>query len=232
MVLEWLWQGQNLPRLAQGLGLTMGMALCSLIIASVFGVAVGLILAGRKRFPRYLAQFYLESVRIVPLLLWLFVAHFGLSTWTGIHLSGFWVCVAVFSFWGAAEMGDLVRGAIQSIDRHQRETAVALGLSNWQIFTQIEAPQALRRALPGIINLFTRMIKTTSLAALIGVVELIKVGQQIIERSFIRGQQASASIFDAQYASLWVYALIFVLYFLICYPLSLYANHLEQRWSS
>ena len=115
-----------------------------------------------------------------------------------------------------------VRGALQSIDKHQIEAGLALGLKRTQIFVYIELPQGLRRVLPSAINLFTRMVKTSSLAALIGVIEVVKVGQQIIENSLLT--QPSAS--------LWVYGLIFILYFLICYPLSLVANRLEQKWES
>ena len=81
-------------------------------------------------------------------------------------------------------------------------------------------PQSLKRVTPGAINLFTRMIKTSSLAVLIGVVEVIKVGQQIIENSLL----------IVPNASLWIYGLIFILYFIICYPLSRLATHLEKVW--
>ena len=124
--------------------------------------------------------------------------------------------------WGTAEMGDLVRGALGSIEKHQIESALALGLKRRQVFFYIELPQGLRRVLPGAINLFTRMVKTSSLAALIGVVELVKVGQQIIENSLLTRPDAP----------LWIYGLIFVLYFLICYPLSLLSARLERKWES
>ena len=81
-------------------------------------------------------------------------------------------------------MGDLVRGALTSIEKHQVESAYALGLTPFQTFVYILLPQSLKRVTPSAINLFTRMVKTSSLAMLIGVVEVIKVGQQIIERRF------------------------------------------------
>ena len=117
-------------------------------------------------------------------------------------------------------MGDLVRAAITSIDQHQRDSAHALGLSPMQTLGYVIFPQSLKRVTPGAINLFTRMIKTSSLAVLIGVVEVIKVGQQIIENSLL----------IVPNASLWIYGLIFILYFIICYPLSRLATHLEKVW--
>lgn len=126
-----------------------------------------------------------------------------------------------FHLMGTAEMGDLVRGALISIPKIQYESAEALGLSRRQMYRFIIIPQSLRRLLPPAINLFTRIIKTTSLVVLIGVVEMLKTGQQIIE----------ANRYTAPDAALWIYAAIFFLYFLACYPLSRMAAYLEKKWT-
>ena len=169
-------------------------------------------MTSRNPIIKAICRFYLESVRIIPLLALLFLAYFGLAKWFDIHLDGISVCILVFIFWGTAEMGDLVRGALTSIEKHQVESAYALGLTPFQTFVYILLPQSLKRVTPSAINLFTRMVKTSSLAMLIGVVEVIKVGQQIIEHS----------LFSNQSAALWIYGVIFGLYFVICYPLSLF----------
>ena len=83
-------------------------------------------------------------------------------------------------------------------------------------------PQTLRRLAPSAVNLITRMVKTTSLVVLIGVVEVLKVGQQIID----------ANRFNYPTASLWIYGLIFALYFLICWPISLLSRHMEKTWQN
>ena len=114
---------------------------------------------------------------------------------------------------------------LSSLPPHQRTSALALGLTRAQVFRYVEAPQALRRVLPGAINLFTRMVKTTSLAALISVMEVVKVGQQIIERSQMIEPKVPT-------ASFWIYGLIFLLYFLVCWPLSWWAARLERRWAA
>ena len=80
-------------------------------------------------------------------------------------------------------------------------------------------PQSFKRLLPSLVNLFTRMIKTTSLAALIGVSDMLKVGQQIIEVNLI----------NYPTASFWIYSGIFLLYFTLCYPLSMLSRHLEKK---
>ena len=222
MVFDWLMQGQNLARLGHGLWLTAQISLVSVALSCLLGTLFGVLMRVQNRALQAACRLYLETIRIVPILVWLFALHFSLSAWTGVHLSGLWVCIWVFVLWGTAEMGDLVRGALGSIEKHQIESALALGLKRRQVFFYIELPQGLRRVLPGAINLFTRMVKTSSLAALIGVVELVKVGQQIIENSLL----------TAPNASLWIYGLIFVLYFLICYPLSLLSARLERKWES
>lgn len=226
-MLDWLLNANSLQRLGAGLEQTVKISLLALVFSSLLGLGFGLLLRSRWRILRWPARFYLETIRIVPLLVWLFLLFYGLPQWTGWHLSGFWVCVLVFSGWGLAEMGDLLRGALDSIDRHQRDTGRALGLSDGQIFWLIEAPQALRRLLPGAINLATRLIKTTSLGYLVSVVELVMAGQTLIENTLVRGPGTAA----VPNASLWVYGLIFIIYFLICYPLSRWAARLEQRWN-
>lgn len=222
MVFDWLMEGQNLARLGHGLWLTAQISLVSVALSCLLGTLFGVLMRVQNRALQAACRLYLETIRIVPILVWLFALHFSLSAWTGVHLSGLWVCIWVFVLWGTAEMGDLVRGALGSIEKHQIESALALGLKRRQVFFYIELPQGLRRVLPGAINLFTRMVKTSSLAALIGVVELVKVGQQIIENSLLTRPDAP----------LWIYGLIFVLYFLICYPLSLLSARLERKWES
>ena len=121
MVLDWLVEGQNLQRLAAGLWLTAKISFISVGISCVTGTVFGLLMRSRNALLRAGCFLYLEAVRIIPILVWLFLLYFGLPEWTGIHLDGLWVCVWIFVLWGTAEMGDLVRGALQSIDKHQIE---------------------------------------------------------------------------------------------------------------
>ena len=221
---EWgisvLFEGKNFIRLLQGLGVTLEISLISVMISVVLGLVMGMLMRVKTKAVRLICRLYLNTVRIVPQLVLLFLAYFGLSKSFGINLSGEVASILVFSFWGIAEMGDLVRGALDSIPKHQYETALAIGLNQRQIYQYIIIPQTIRRLLPQTINLVTRIIKTTSLIVLIGVVEVVKVGQQIIE----------ASRLTVPTAALWIYGVIFLLYFLICYPISLAATKLEKHW--
>ncbi|TCK01572.1 amino acid ABC transporter membrane protein 2 (PAAT family) [Volucribacter psittacicida] len=222
MGLSILFEGNNLERLLMGLWVTAKIAFISVFFACLLGVLLGVVMTSKNRFIKALCRLYLEIVRIIPLLVLLFITYFGVAKWFNTHLDGVLVCILVFIFWGTAEMGDLVRAALTSIEKHQIEAAQALGLTQRQVFIYILLPQSLKRVTPGAINLFTRMIKTSSLAMLIGVLEVIKVGQQIIE----------TALFTDPSAALWIYGVIFLLYFMICYPLSLFSQRLEKRWES
>ncbi|MFQ9956371.1 MAG: amino acid ABC transporter permease, partial [Turicibacter sp.] len=218
---EWgisvLFEGRNFIRLLEGLLVTLEISLISVFISVILGIGMGILMSLNSRIMKLVCRIYLESVRIIPQLVLLFLAYFGLSKSFGVNLSGEVAAVLVFSFWGIAEMGDLVRGALSSIPKHQYETGLAIGLKKRQLYQYVIIPQTIRRLLPQMINLVTRMIKTTSLIVLIGVVEVVKVGQQIIE----------ASRLTVPSAALWIYGVIFLLYFIICYPISLLATKLE-----
>ena len=122
----------------------------------------------------------------------------------------------MFVLWGTAEMSDLVRGALIAIPKHQYESSEALGMSRAQTYWYIIIPQTVRRLIPLSINLITR----TSLVLMIGVVEVLKVAQQIIEAN----RTASPN------AVFGIYLTVFILYFLACWPISLLAGYLEKKW--
>lgn len=215
-----LFEGTNFAHLLYGLWITIRIAGISLAFSMILGVFVGVAMTSKNRIIRFLMRIYLEFIRIMPQLVLLFLVYFGLARGTGINLTGEISAVIVFTLWGAAEMGDLVRGALASIPVHQYQSAAALGLTRVQQYRYVILPQTIRRLAPLSINLATRMIKTTTLVALIGVVEALKVGQQIID----------ANRFEFPNAALWIYGLVFILYFLICYPLSVAARRLEKKW--
>ncbi len=217
-----LFQGRNFIRLLEGLWVTIGISLMAVTLSIILGIFLGMIMTIKNSIIRIITRVYLEFVRIMPQLVLLFIVYFGITKAWGIHISGELSAVIVFTLWGTAEMGDLVRGALISMPKHQYESGKAIGLNNIQIYQYIIVPQAIRRLLPLAINLVTRMIKTTSLVVLIGVVEVVKVGQQIIESSRL----------SVPSASLWIYGVIFFLYFIICYPISLLASRLEKAWKN
>ena len=216
-----LFKGTNFTRLLGGLWVALRISLISVAISLVLGVLVGILMTKKNRGIRIFTRLYLEIVRIMPQMVLLFIVFFGATRIFGWNLDAELSSVIVFTFWGTAEMGDLTRGALLSIPRHQYESAAALGLTSWQTSIYVIVPQTIRRLIPQSINLITRMIKTTSLVMLIGVVEVLKTGQQIIEANRTSSPQAAFG----------VYAVIFLLYFLACWPISLAARRMERKWA-
>lgn len=216
-----LFKGRNAIRLLEGLGVTLSLSAVSVLLSILVGLLLGFLMMRKNPIIRLFCRVWLETIRIVPQLVLLFLVYFGAAKAFGLQISGEAAAVIVFTFWGGGEMGDLVRGALTSIPKHQSESALALGLTQRQAFLHVLLPQAVRRLIPQAINLTTRMIKTTSLVMLIGVVEVSKVSQQIID----------ASRFEAPKAAIWIYAVVFFLYFIVCRPISMLAARLERRFS-
>lgn len=214
-----LFKGNNFLRLCQGLWVTLRIALIAMIFSIILGFILGMIMTSKNKIVKLICRIYLEIVRIMPQLVLLFLVYFGAAKHLGMNMPGELAAVIVFIFWGTAEMGDLVRSALISIPKHQYESGYGLGLTKLQVFIYIIFPQTIRRLLPSAINLLTRMIKTTSLVVLIGVVEVVKVGKQIID----------ASRYTASDSALWVYGAIFLMYFVICFPFSRLSAFLEKK---
>ena len=120
-----LLEGSNGLRLLSGLWTTVEISLLSVIGSVIFGLFTGLFMTLQNRAAKLISRFYLEFIRIMPQLILLFIAYFGITRAFGISLSGFTASVIVFILWGAAEMGDLVRGALISIPKSQYESAEA-----------------------------------------------------------------------------------------------------------
>ncbi|MSS07932.1 amino acid ABC transporter permease [Clostridium sp. WB02_MRS01] len=214
-----LFEGNNFLRLLGGLLVSLKIAVLSMALSVGLGILLGMVMTSKKRPIRIFTRLYLETVRIMPQLVLLFLVYFGAAKHLNVNFSGQMAAVIVFTFWGTAEMGDLVRSALESIPVHQYQSGFALGMTELQVCRHIVIPQTIRRLLPSVMNLLTRMIKTTSLVVLIGVIEVVKVGKQIID----------SSRYTVPDAALWVYGVIFILYFVICYPFSRAAALLDKK---
>lgn len=214
-----LFEGTNFLRLMGGLWTAIWIAGLSLILGLALGTILGMFRTMKSRIIRFILRLYLEFFRIVPTVVLLFLVYYILPRQFNVNWPATWMAVLAFTLWVAAEFSDIVRGALESVPEHQRESGLALGLNQWQLFRYVLLPQALRLELPATINLATRVIKTTSLLLMISIMDVINVGQQIIEAN---SQAYPTGVF-------WVYGLIFILYFIIDYPLSKWAKHLTAK---
>lgn len=214
-----LFEGSNFARLMAGLWNSIWIAAVALVIGLIIGTIFGVLRTLPNKPIRFILRLYLEFFRIVPTVVLLYLVYYILPRTFHVNWPATWMAVLAFALWVAAEFSDIVRGALESVPESQKEAGLALGLNKVQLFRYVLLPQAVKLELPATINLATRVIKTTSLLMLISVMEVINVGQQIIEAN---NQQYPTGVF-------WVYGFIFILYFILDYPLSAWAKRMTNK---
>lgn len=217
-----LFEGTNMARLFAGLWTSIWIAALSLVFGLLLGLVLGMLRTLHNKPLRFILRLYLEFFRIVPTVVLLFLVYYILPRGLHVNWSASWMATLAFSLWVSAEFSDIVRGALQSVPQSQIDSGLALGLNRRQLFRYVLLPQSFQLELPATINLATRVIKTTSLLMMINVMEVINVGQQIIEAN---NQKYPAGVF-------WVYGLIFIMYFILDYPLSALSKKLTARSKS
>ena len=190
------------------------------VIAFIGGGIVGLFVAlGRTsdvKPLRLLATGYIQVFQGTPLLMQLFLVFFG-ATVIGIDMSP-WVAAAVgLTLNTSAFLGEIWRGCIQSVPRGQWEAASALGLRYPGLMRYVILPQAVKVAVPPTVGFLVQLIKGTSLAAIIGFVELTRAGQIVN---------------NATFQPFLVFSIVAAIYFALCWPLSLLSQRLEARYAA
>jgi polar amino acid transport system permease protein len=188
------------------------------LIAFVGGGIGGLVLAVARtssyRVLRWLAAGYIGLIQGTPLLMQLFLAFYGLAVLTGVRIDPWPAVTLAFTMYAAAFLGEIWRGAIQAIPRQQWEAAAALPLAPAAQLRHVILPQAFRIAIPPTVGFLVQLIKGTSIASIIGFIELTRAGQLIVNVTF---------------QPMVVYPLVAVLYFVLCWPISLAALRLERK---
>lgn len=202
-----------MPALLRGAVWTLGLAACS----AVGAVAVGLLVCGGRMSGVTLfsapARGFISIIRGTPLLLQIFYIYYGLPE-LGIVMPAFVAGVLALSLNFGAYLAELFRGGIQSVDRGQRQAAMALGLSGLQAFALVVAPQAFRTILPALGNYATVLVKETSLVATISVLELMRSGELLASATF---------------RVLLIYSLVGLIYYAICFVVARIFTSAERR---
>lgn len=203
----------HLSFLLEGALWTVCLSLISFLGGGAAGVLVALARISRWRPLRWLAIAYIQVIQGTPLLVILFLSYFGLSI-MGFTLPPLVAAGLSMTIYVSAYLGEIWRGSIQSVARTQWEAAECLALSRWQRLRLVVLPQAVRIATPPTVGFMVQIVKNTSLASIVGFVELVRAGQLI-----------NNSIFQP----FLIYMLIAALYFAMCYPLSAWSRRLEMR---
>jgi polar amino acid transport system permease protein len=213
-----------LPRLLDGFFITIKISIVALVLSILLGLIVGVIMTSKNKLINVIMRIFLEAFRLIHPLIWLFIFFFGGTYIFHVQTDGVIVSIIVFTLWGTFELGDLVRGNITSLPLSQFESSAALGLTKAQMYIYVLLPQIVLRVTPPIVNLATRLIKTTTLIFLIGVPEMLKVSQNIIQVVYYANPHS--------YISFTMYLFLLLIYFVICYPLSLFSKYLEKNVSA
>lgn len=192
---------------------TIVLSLIAFAGGSVMGLLIALARTSRMKALRHAASGYIELFQDTPLLMQLFIVFFGANI-IGLQISA-WMAAAVgLTLYGSAFLGEIWRGCIEAVPAGQSEAARSLGLRQWQTNLLVVLPQALRLAIPPTIGFLVQLIKNTSLASIIGFTELTRTGQLIN---------------NATYQPLTVFIIVSLIYFALCWPLSLASRRLEIR---
>jgi polar amino acid transport system permease protein len=203
----------HLEYLGYGALWTLGLSAMALIGGGLFGFVLALARISPARTLRLASGGYIQLIQGTPLLVILFLGYFGLAA-IGFDLSPLVAAGASLTIYNAAYFGEIWRGCIQSVPKPQWEAAEGLGLSRTQRMLKVILPQAIRIATPPTVGFTVQIIKNTSLASVIGFVELARAGQ-IINNSLFK--------------PFLVYAIIALIYFAMCYPISRLSRRLERR---
>lgn len=189
------------------------------LIAFVGGGIIGIIIAALRVMPfaaaRWLAAAYAQFFMGMPILIQLFMVYYG-STLFGLRPNPWTAAALTFSLNSGAFFGEIFRGSIQAVPKGQWEAATALGLRFLPALRLVILPQAYRLMLPPTVGFMVQIIKTTSVASLIGMTELARAATQINTITF---------------QPVWVFGSVSLIYFALCWPLSLYASKLERGLS-
>ena len=203
----------HLMYLVQSIGWTLLLSALAFVLGAIGGFGLMLARISPRAWLRCFAVVYIECIQGIPLLILLFIVYFGLSVY-GLSLPSLVAAGIAMMIYVSAYLGDIWRGCIEAMPKPQWEAAECLAFSRWQTLRLVIIPQAVRLSLPPTVGFLVQIIKMTSLASVIGFVELTRAGQII-----------NNTIFQP----FLVFFLVGAFYFALCYPLSRWSEAMEKK---
>jgi polar amino acid transport system permease protein len=204
----------NLMFLMSGLGWTVLLAVCAILLSVTTGLLVSLLSLSRHRGLRAIGRMYVEAFRSIPMLVMVLWVYYGLPVVLGIELGVFAAGVVALALCDSAFESEIFRAGIQSIDRGQHEASESIGLSWFDKMRFVILPQAIRRILPPLGNQFVYMLKTSSLVSIIGLTELTRKANELVV---------------TEYRPLEIYTFLILEYLVLIVIVSFMVRKLEQR---
>ena len=203
----------HLLYLFTSIGWTLVLSALAFALGALGGFGVLLARISPRPWLRWLAVIYIECIQGIPLLILLFIVYFGLSVY-GFQLPSLVAAGLAMMVYVSAYLGDIWRGCVEAMPKPQWEAAECLAFSRWQTLRLVIIPQAVRLSLPPTVGFLVQIIKMTSLASVIGFVELTRAGQII-----------NNSIFQP----FLIFSIVGAFYFALCYPLSRWSEAMENK---
>jgi polar amino acid transport system permease protein len=192
---------------------TLGLSLLAFLGGSVVGLALALMRVSKLGVLRAVASGYIQIVQGTPLLIVLFLAYYGLGA-MGFKLVPLVAAGMALTVYSGAFLGEIWRGCIEAVPKTQWEGSDCLGLNRFQQYVWVILPQSFKLAIPPTVGFLQQTVKNTSLASVIGFVELARAGQIL-----------NNSIFEP----FAIYVAVAAMYFALCYPLSVASQYLEKK---
>jgi polar amino acid transport system permease protein len=212
--IDWVFPFIHRP---EGLFAAIILAILGIFGAFWIGLAAGLMRLSKRWWLKYISVGYIEIIRGCPLLLLIFWFYYLAPVLTGQTMPEFTTTMFCFMIFTGAYVGEIVRAGVLALPKGQMEAARGSGLSQVQAMQFVILPQALRNMIPSFVNQFVSLTKDTSLASILGVIELTRTGVQVDNREMV--------------ASFEIWITIGGLYFLICFVLTSYSRRLEAQLS-
>jgi polar amino acid transport system permease protein len=203
----------HLQFLLEGAIWTIALSACAFLGGALMGLLIALCRVSQLAPVRGVAWAYIQLIQGVPLLVIMFAGYFGLPA-LGIQVSPLMAATLSMTVWVGAYFGEFWRGAIQAVPNAQWEAAECLALSSTQRMFKVIIPQAVRNAIPGTVGFMVQIVKNTSLASAVSFVDLTRAGQLINNSTF---------------QPFLTFTLVALIYFALCYPLSVLSQRLEKR---
>jgi polar amino acid transport system permease protein len=211
--------------LEEGLPGTLRVAAFALVGSVLIGITLGTLITIRFLPLRGLLRFYIEVFRGLPILVTVFIVYFGLGEVSKqLEFGALTAASIALTLWGSAQVAEATRGAVQSIPREQHEAAAALGFGWVGRHTYVVLPQALRRLLPPVVSLLVNIVQNTTLAQVIGGLEILEAGERQTERL-----AAVPPIGPGEYHGFEIFGAVMVLFFVVSFPLTRLAGYLERK---
>jgi polar amino acid transport system permease protein len=205
---------QSLPFLWSGFLLTLGLSAVSIAGSTVLGVVVAALRTSRLPLIPGFARAYVELFRGSPIPITLLFVYIGAALYLGYSVNLFVAAAVGLSVYHSAFVAEIIRSGIEAVPAGQHEAAQILGLKPLQTFSWVVLPQTVKIALPPLVGQYISLVKDTSIASIIGLVELMKVGQSIVDRT---SDPVS------------IYLIVAVFYFAICYPPSVWVTRRQRK---